>query len=146
MQPISHPKLQRLYDYWLTTRGARTMPSRTDIDPIDMTFIIGNVILIDVLAGEPPDFRIRLHGTNLVDRVRYDLTGKMLDDMPEAEFRDLTRRSFTKVATSRAPLCAQRDRVLDGRLRRYETVIMPLSADDKIVDTLICGLIYDDDR
>ena len=84
--------------------------------------------------------------TRLVDRVRYDLTGKLLDEMPEAEFRDLTRRSFTRVATGCEPLHAQRERILDGRMRRYETIIMPLSGDGAVVDALVCGLIYDGDR
>ena len=63
MLPIKHPKLQQLYDYWSVKRGERKMPSRADIDPLDMTFVMGNVILVDVIAGEPPGFRIRLHGT-----------------------------------------------------------------------------------
>jgi hypothetical protein len=146
MLAIVNPKLQRLYDYWSAKRGARPMPGRADIDPLDMTFIIGNVILVDVLAGDPLRFRIRLHGTKLVDRVRYELTGKMLDEMPEAEFRELSRQSFTRVATTAAPLHAVRDRVLDGRPRQYETIILPLSADGERVDMLLLGLIYDDER
>ena len=98
MLPIKHPKLQQLYDYWSAKRGKRTMPSRADIDPLEMTFIIGNLILVDVIPGTPLGFRIRLHGTNLVERAHYELTGKMLDDLPQVQFRDLTRQSFTKVA------------------------------------------------
>jgi hypothetical protein len=141
---IAHPKLQRLYEYWSQKRGARIMPSRVDIDPLDMTFIIGNLILIDVIDGSPLDFRIRLHGTHLAERVRFDLTGKMLDEMPQVEFRNLTRQSFTKVVTTRQLVHGRRDRVLDGRLRRYETIILPLSSDGATVDKILCGLIYDD--
>ena len=121
------------------------MPSRADIDPLELGFIIGNIILIDVIEGDPIRFRIRLHGTNLTERVHYELTGKMLDDLPQAEFRELTRLSFTKVATSAEPLRARRDRILDGRARRYETIILPLSSDKTRVDMLLCGLIYDDE-
>jgi hypothetical protein len=146
MLTIKHPKLQQLYDYWSAQRGARKMPSRADIDPLDMTFIIGNVILVDVIAGTSLGFRIRLHGTNLVERVHYELTGKMLDDLPQVQFRNLTRKSFTKVAKTAEPLRALNDRVLDDQLRRYETVILPLSGDDIRVDMLLCGMIYDDER
>jgi hypothetical protein len=145
MLPIRHPKLRRLHQYWESKRAGRKMPSRADIDPLEMSFIIGNLILIDVVEGEPLGFRIRLHGTNLVERVKYELTGKMLDAMPQAEFRELSRRSFTKVSDTGEPLHAHRDRILDGRLWRYETVIMPLSSDDVRVDMLLCGLIYDDE-
>ena len=143
MLQIKHPKLQQLYDYWLVKRGKRTMPSRADIDPLEMTFIIGNVILVDVIPGTPLGFRIRLHGTNLVERAHYELTGKMLDDLPQVQFRDLTRQSFTKVANTAEPLHVLNDRVLDDQPRRYETVILPLSADGARVDMLLCGMIYD---
>src|ERR1700732_1345054 len=96
---IKHPKLQRLYNYWAAKCGERKMPARADIDPIDMAFVLGNVILANVVAGTPLGFRIRLHGTTLAERVGYDLTGKMLDDMPVPEFHNLSRRSFTKVET-----------------------------------------------
>ena len=143
MLPIKHPKLQQLYDYWSAKRGERKMPSRADIDPLDMTFVMGNVILVDVIAGTPLGFRIRLHGTNLVERAHYELTGKMLDDLPQVQFRDLTRQSFTKVANTAEPLRVLNDRVLDDQPRRYETVILPLSADGARVDMLLCGMIYE---
>jgi hypothetical protein len=143
MLPIKHPKLQQLYDYWSAKRGERKMPSRADLDPLDMTFVMGNVILVDVIAGTPLGFRIRLHGTNLVERAHYELTGKMLDELPQVEFRDLTRQSFTKVANSGEPLHVLNDRVLDDQPRRYETIILPLSADDARVEMLLCGMIYE---
>jgi hypothetical protein len=146
MPAIKHPKLRQLHDYWDGKRAGRRMPSRADIDPLDMVFVIGNLILIDVLPGEKPGFRIRLHGTKLVERVRYELTGKMLDDMPEVEFRELSRASFTKVVRTREPLHVHRNRILDGRPRQYESLILPLSVDDTAVDMMICGLIYDGDR
>jgi hypothetical protein len=146
MLTITHPKLQRLYEYWSEKRAGRSMPARGDIDPIDMRFVIGNLILIDVIAGEPLGFRIRLHGTNLVEHVGYELTGKMLDELPQVEFRDLSQKSFTKVVTTKEPLQGRRDRILDGRLRQYETLILPLSSDGSEVDRILCGLIYDDEN
>ena len=142
---IKHPKLQRLFDYWESKRGERKMPSRADIDPLDLTFVIGNVILIDVIAGSPLGFRIRLHGTNLTERVGYELTGKKLDELPQAEFRELARLSFTKVAATAEPLHALNDRILDEQIRRYETIILPMSSEGSQVDMLMCGLIYDDE-
>jgi hypothetical protein len=141
---IKHPKLRQLFDYWDGKRGGRELPARADLDPVEMRFVMGNTILIDVIDGEPLQFRIRLHGTNLSEHVRFDLTGKMLDELPQVEFRDLTRLSFTKVATTKQPLHAQRDRILDDRPRRYETIILPLSSDGEKVDMLLCGLFYDD--
>jgi hypothetical protein len=146
MEAIEHPKLRQLFDYWESKRGGRKMPSRADIDPLDLGFIIGNLILVDVIAEAPLGFRIRLHGTNLSERVGYELTGKMLEEMPQVEFSELTRLSFTKVSNTGRPLHARRDRMLDGKARRYETIVLPLSSDNAVVEMILCGLIYDDER
>jgi hypothetical protein len=74
------------------------------------------------------------------------MTGKMLGDLPVTEFRNLAVESFTAVATSGEPLHGHRDRVLDGRLRQYETVILPLSNDGNRVNMLMIGMIYADER
>jgi hypothetical protein len=146
MLTIAHPKLRRLYEYWLEKRGDRRMPSRADLDPLDMRFVVGNIILVDVIDGTPLQFRIRLHGTNLSQRVGFELSGKMLDELPETEFRELTRESFTRVVNTGEPRSGRRDRLIDGKLANYETVIMPLSSDDSRVDRIIVGLIHDDER
>ena len=59
---ITAPQLRQLYSYWSERRGTRRYPRRADLDPIGLRFILGNVILVDVIGGEPPRFRIRLHG------------------------------------------------------------------------------------
>ena len=146
MRSITHPRLQRLYEYWLAKRGDRAFPARADIDPIEMRFVIGNLILVDVVEGSPLGFRIRLHGTNLAQHVGYELTGKTLDEIPYPEFRDVARESFTRVVRSGQPLRAVRDRVMDEQVHRYETIILPLSGDGERVDMLLCGLIYDDEK
>jgi hypothetical protein len=146
--PITAPKLRRLYDYWAETCAGRPYPRRADLDPVAMGFILGNLILVDVLGapGGERRFRIRLHGSNLAARHGYELTGKMLDTLPVGEQRDLARRSFGAVAASGAPLHAYRDCVLDGRQQRYETLILPLSSDGAGIDMLLVGLVHDDER
>jgi hypothetical protein len=119
------------------------MPSRADLDPIDIRFVIGDLILADVIDETPPRFRIRLHGTNLSERTSFDLTGKMLDEMPAPEFRELSYRSFRKVVRTGEPLHAIADRVLDGRTHRYEAILMPLSSDGEAVDRLLIGMIFE---
>ena len=143
MEGIVHPRLRQLYDYWDEKRAGRTMPSRADLDAVEMRFVIGNVILVDVIEGTPLGFHIRLHGTNLSERVRYDLTGKMLDALPFEEFREITRLSFTKVVTTKEPLYVHRDRIMDNRRRAYETLILPLSSDGERVERILCALFYD---
>jgi hypothetical protein len=146
MPEIASPLRRRLYEYWDEKRAGRAMPARADIDPVEMAFALGNIILADVLDEVPPRFRIRLHGTTLVQYAGYDLTGKMLDDMPLPEFRERARQSFSKVARDGEPLHLAADRVIDERMRRYETMLMPLSSDGTRVDMLLIGMVYADER
>ena len=141
---VVDPLLRRLYEYWDGRRAGREMPARADIDPLDLRFILGQLILVDVLPGEPRRFRIRLHGSELVLRAGYELTGKMLDELPTTEFRRLAQRSFTTAAETRQPFHSIRDRILDSKAKRYEALMLPLSRDGDGVDMLLIGLRYDD--
>ena len=141
--PISHPRLQRLYGYWSTKKGQRKMPSRADIDVLDLRYVLGNIMLVDVIEGSPPRFRIRLHGSNLSERAGYELTGKMLDELPESEFRKQVRERWTEVATTGEPHhCDRNLHVLDSRSYHYESIVLPLSADGETVNMELVALIY----
>ena len=85
-EDIRDTRLRRLYDYWLEKKGQRHLPSRRDIDPVEFAYVLGHVILVEVLR-EPLRFRVRVHGTEMVAKAGYDLTGKFLDDHPIAEDR-----------------------------------------------------------
>jgi len=146
IETIVNPRLRRLYEYWAERRGERRFPARADIDPLDFSFLMGNLILVEVVPGDPLAFRIRLHGTNLAQRAGYELTGKMLNELPNTQFRQLAMDTFAHVATTGKPYRGYRDRVLDDRLHRYETVMLPLSSDGERVDMLLVGLIYADER
>ena len=141
---ISHPRLRRLYSYWTTKRGHRRMPSRGDIDAFDIAYVLGDVMLVDVIDGDPPTFRIRLHGTNLAERAGYEITGRILDELPQNDFRKLVRQRWTEVATTGEPLHCTRDAEFDGRRYRYESIILPLSADGEKVNMELVALIHDE--
>ncbi|HEX7970268.1 MAG TPA: PAS domain-containing protein [Stellaceae bacterium] len=138
---IVDPLLQPLYDYWSGKCGGRAMPSRSDIDPVDLSFMLGQILLIDVLRA-PRRFRVRVHGTELVRRAGYELTGKTLDALPLPEYRAIAQRSLTTVVETCAPFHSVRDRVVDGRSFRYEGLVLPLSRNERDVDMLLVGMRY----
>jgi len=57
----------------------RRFPSRRDIDPVEIRYVLGWVMLIDALR-DPVRFRVRLHGTGMATEAHYDLTGKFIDE------------------------------------------------------------------
>jgi hypothetical protein len=140
---ISDPRLRRLYQYWIDRRGDRRFPARSDIDPIEFSYALGSIMLIDVLR-DPLRFRVRLHGSDLVSRDAHDLTGKLLDDLPRTDFNLLVIERCNSLVATGEPTLVHLDRMLDGRHRRYEAIWLPLSDDGSNVTMLLCALIYRD--
>ena len=139
---IRDERLQRLYEYWLAKRGQRRFPSRRDIDPVDFPYMLGHVILFDVLH-DPLRFRVRIHGTAMVAKAGYDLTGKFLDDLPFTDYRRYVRARCESLVRDGDPLLVWHDRTLDDRLRRNEALWLPLSDDGQNVTMLLAALIYE---
>lgn len=142
MLNVSDPRLKRLYDYWVEKKGARRMPARADLDPLDMIYVLGDLMLVEVIDEAVPRFRIRLHGSNLAARAGYDLTGKILDELPHNEFRSIVKEAWTEVVATAEPRHCLQDAVLDGRLYRYESIVLPLSPDGERVNMELVGLVH----
>jgi len=142
---INEPRLARLYAYWLARKGARRFPSRRDIDPLEFGYVLGHIMMVDLLR-DPPGLRVRLHGTEMVRRAGYDLTGKLVQDLPINEYRAYVIERCNSVAATGVPVLVHHDRVLDGRPRRYEALWLPFSEDGQTVSMLLCALLYDWER
>ncbi len=138
---IADPKLRRFYDYWAGKCGERRFPARRDIDPLEFPYVLGNLMLVDVLR-DPQRFRVRLHGTNLVTRMHYDMTGKFVDELPRPEYRAYVLDRCRGLIASGEPLLLLNDLTVDGWTSRYEALWLPLSADGINVDLLVCTMIY----
>jgi hypothetical protein len=142
---IRHGQLRRLYEYWLEQKGERRFPSRRDIDPVDFPYVLGHVMLVDVLCN-PLRFRVRVHGTEMVAKAGYDLTGKFLADHPITEYRRYVIERCAGLVRDGDPLIVRHDRALDGKPRRYEALWLPLSDNGQDVTKLLAAVIYDQQR
>ena len=69
---LDHPLLQRLHAYWDGKRNGRVYPGREVIDPLELRFMLGNLILLDV-EPEPLRFRYRLFGTEIARRPKNEI-------------------------------------------------------------------------
>lgn len=144
LEDIETPYLRRLFAYWQSKLRGRTFPSRRDLDPREFAFALGHVLLIDVLEN-PQRFRFRLHGSVLSFRARYDMTGRLVDELPNDENRAVLLQRCRKLVETRQPCFARSRRLVDGLMYGYEVVWMPLSSDGEKVDMLLGGLAYFDD-
>ncbi len=134
-------RLQRLLAYWNERRGDRPMPSRAAIDPLDFAYILGNIVLFGV-EREPLRFRIRLQGSTFVQRLGFDLTGRLLDDLTSMpNFRDLIAAAATAVVEAGKPVRRRRNMIMDGRVLRYEALLLPLGTPAGEVEHVLIGCL-----
>jgi hypothetical protein len=138
---IREPALRRFYAYWLERKGARRFPARRDIDPLDFAYLLGNVLLLDVLRN-PLRFRVRLHGTEMVSRAIGDMTGKLLDALPESDYRSYVIDRCEGVLASGEPTLVHHDEVLQSRRRLYEALWLPFADDGETICMLLCAIQY----
>jgi hypothetical protein len=139
---IRDPRLLQLYDYWRDRRGHRRFPTRRDIDPLQFRYVLGYVMMVDVEPHDSPRYRVRLRGSEMAQRARYDLTGKFLEDLPDSEYRAYVLGRCASLLRKGDPEIIHHDRVLDGEVRKYEALWLPFSENGSDVTMLMCALIY----
>lgn len=141
VEQIRRPMLRRVYEYWAAKRGDRAFPARADLDPLDLGFALGNITLIDVLY-DPLRFRYRLHGSVIVERVGIDLTGKLVDDVPEPERRAFILDNYRTVVETRQPLARHGKRTLDLRHWNFDSIVLPFANEAGVIDMLLICVEY----
>src|SRR5260221_317179 len=96
------------------TTGRSCAERQRGIDPLDFRYLLGSIMLVDVL-GDPLRFRVRVHGTDLVSRAGYDLTGKLLHDLPISDYQSYVIERREKLIETKETAVVRHDRVLDGK-------------------------------
>lgn len=139
---IKSPELRRLNEDWEQRRRGREFPARADFDPVDLKYILGDLSLIEVLH-DPLRFRFRLHASNLVDRGGIDLTGRLLDDLPDERRRNNALRHYHTVIESRRPsVVFLENEYTDQRSWHCEVLVLPLAADGVTIDMLMLAFAW----
>ncbi len=137
------PILGRLLSYWESKRGGRMMPSRADIDPVELRGLVNHVMLYDVV--EPGRlYPIRLVGQAIVDFVGVNNAGKLPQDtLPPAAARRMIE-ILTNVVIRRAPRfrAGYAHWHRDKSFRKFEACFLPLSPDDRTVDKILSGVTF----
>ncbi len=112
------------------------MPSRADLDPLDIRDLLPNVVLLDV-ANDPLDFRYRLIGTKIVSQLNNDHTGKWMSEIPHQKPPSTIWSSCETVSKQKIPMTTEIP--YTGRNKDFavsEDILMPLSADGVTVNML----------
>lgn len=133
-------KAVALYQYWNARRGVRTMPSRTDIDPLEMRQWLPRLTLVDV-EGDGKQFTYRLVGTKIVELLGVNPTGRLVETAWPEETATSVVRSYEEVVQTRAPVfCQQTCQWLGDQEPSAWAMRLPLSSDGIEVDMILAYL------
>ena len=140
------PLLRQLFAYWDGKRAGNRMPSRRDMDPVEIEpQLLPWIVLLDV-EQTPRRFRYRLIGTRVVEMLDRDLTGRYVDELRDlGPVVDTILGRYGTVVDSRRPLNFE-DELLDvnGRRSWAERLALPLGGDDETVEAVMVGFAAHD--
>jgi hypothetical protein len=100
----AEPLLSAVYEFYAARRGGRAMPTRADIDPVDMPpFVLPYLVLLEVFDGGER-FRWRLSGTELVNRFGLDATGRFGEEVLSGDYLVFVTSLVRQVCRRRLPI------------------------------------------
>ena len=140
---VEHAVLRRLVAYWLDIRGARRMPSRRDIDPVEIPWALPYVWLTDYLPNEDK-FRYRLAGEDVNAVFGRSLAGASLDDIVLPQDRDAVHALYRRVLSDPAILYTSGHVYLaSDKPALGERIALPLATGGDVADGMFGATIYE---
>ena len=129
---VRSERIRKLNDYWQAKAKGR-VPSRSDIDPVDVRELLPNLMMID-MVGDPVRFRYRLVGTRVVQYTGFDFTGRCLDEMV-FQGRDFIEQCYRRMVAERRPVFGHYAWLVRSRhFGQCEFGLFPLSDDGATVN------------
>jgi hypothetical protein len=138
------PILGPMLEYWTRKRGARSMPSKRDIDPTEIPpKLLPNLQILDVI-DDGARFRFRLVGTASVQALGQDYTWKGPEELLSGDRLSLVLEIYRTVCTTKAPVFS-RSRYYTTNDRDIFTnrIYLPLSDDGTNVHHILGVLEFE---
>lgn len=131
------------YEYWLQKAAGKGLPSRADLDPLEIPQLLPNVFLVDVVPVNPRRFRFRLVGTRIAE-LEGEMTNAHLDEFVPNSPGTAMARHYEDAAEGRVYL---RHETLSWHSRErehlgYDVLLLPLSPDGTAIDMLFGLCVY----
>ncbi len=113
------------------------MPSRSDLDPVEMKPFLSSLILVDV-KHDPLNFVYRLVGTKEVSARGFDPTGCDVRERVLGTTVEEVLTNYKIVSEKKCPVFDQEGVLSDvTTLRQGDAILLPLSDDDETVNMVV---------
>jgi len=122
---IRDSNVRQFLELWFAEVKAGRLPDKSFLDPLRLRFLLGSLSLLDI-QKEPLRFRYRLVGTDIVQRLDAELTGRWLDDHPNPVIRALLLQGATKIYRESMPVYSRLETRALGESWLLEVVGVPL--------------------
>lgn len=129
------PHQLELYNYWLSLRNGRKMPSRSDIQIEQLKGYLPSIMLFD-FDNNNDAFIFRLIGTYCVD-LYGEQTGKSVNDF--AEHEPAIERLLWCVQNQKPYYAIKNLGNIDKKYINTSFIVLPLSEDDKNVNKILAS-------
>ena len=108
-----HPRARQLYTCWLGEKPKDILPSRQDIDPVEMKKILPNIYITEVVwADGKPRVKFRLVGTRIVERFGHDIGGEWMDEAYDQDYFAEVWPAYLAMIESKIPALLGLERAL----------------------------------
>ena len=126
---IRDANVRQFLELWQAAHADGRAPDKSFLDPLRLRFLLGSLSLLEV-QPEPLRFRYRLVGTDIVQRLGHELTGKFVDHHPDAMLRPFLLKGATMVHHAARPVYAHAKMRTLGADWLLEVVAVPLLGAD----------------
>jgi hypothetical protein len=137
-------RLEQAYHYWAEKAAGRGMPSRADIDPVDIPKLLPDVMLVERFANGR--YRYRLIGTENTRAHGMNATGRYLDEvLPGPDYRAHVLTLYDECVATRRTLyseCLFFSPARHQPERHTKVLFMPLSPDGMTVNMIFVIQVF----
>ena len=140
LDALESQRLKTLLTYWQGLCVDDDIPHLDQLDPIDTRGVLGCIMLLDVVEEES-DFRYRLYGTEIARRSGFDLTGKLVSDVPVSGVSAFFMASYRAVVKNRRSLYTIHTPPYCIAVSSWSRLILPLRGESGAVERLLVGNI-----
>lgn len=138
-----HPKIRRIFEYWLAIHPDSGIPGRQHFDPVDVPDLLPHIRLIDIV-GDPPRFRVRVCGERVRDHFGIPQQGRFYDEMFPGFISRPSYRDFMAAIATRLPQVHRGHCELtpDKEFVPLERIVLPLAGDGETVDMILAVSLF----